>query len=126
MAQEVTMKKIFHFIIFLMVATAILFLAVPVAAQAKQERRHQQHRRNGDIWVGCIVDAPATTWESAFSKALATGNSEDRSCWVNRQKGWWILHWTEKTPVVTVKSDSKESAQSSALFSIHRARSVVQ
>ena len=109
--------KTFRFVMFLVVAVAILFVAIPTAAQTKQ--RHQ-HRQNGDIWVGCVADVPATTWESALFNALSVGNKENRSCWINRQRGWWIFHWIEKTPVVTFKKGGKEPAKSSALFSIHR------
>jgi len=82
---------------FLAVAVAVLFLTVSTAAQTKQGH---QHRRNGDVWVGCVADAPATTWERALFNALSIGDKENRSCWVSRQRGWWVFHRTKKFPVV--------------------------
>jgi hypothetical protein len=88
-------------VIFLAIAVAIVLLAMP-AALAKQGQP-QPHRQKGDVWVGCIANAPATTWEKAFFEAASVGNKEGRSCWVNRQTGWWVFRKTKKMPVVTLR-----------------------
>jgi hypothetical protein len=96
MARRKAMKSRFWII-----ALAIMLLALP-AALAKQEQ-HQRHYQRGDVWVGCVANAQATTLEKAFFEAASIGNKESRSCWVSRQTGWWIFRKTKKMPIVTFK-----------------------
>jgi hypothetical protein len=90
--------------IILAIAVAITLLAIPPAAA--QQGQPQRHYQKGDVWVGCVANAPATSWNSAFFEALSIGNKEHRSCWINQQRGWWLFHWTRRVPVVTVKKMS--------------------
>jgi len=87
--------------IFWAIAIAVVLLAMP-AALAKQGQS-QRHYQRGDIWVGCVANAPAVTWENAFFGALSVSNDEYRSCWINQQQGWWFFRWTKRMPIVTVK-----------------------
>jgi hypothetical protein len=99
MARRKAMKS--RLVMFLAIAIAIVLLAMP-AALAKQGQP-QRHHQNGDIWVGCVANAQATTWEKAFFEAASVGNKEDRSCWISRQTGWWVFRKTKKMPIVTLK-----------------------
>ncbi len=104
---EETMKNL-RMIVLWAITMTILLLAMP-SALAKQGK---PHREKGDVWVGCIVNAPATTWEKAFTEAFSIGNEEGRSCWVNHQKSWWFIRWIEKIPIVRVTKTAKEPTAS--------------
>ncbi len=108
------MKKQYLFLFIIVAVMTIFILTMPTAAA---QQGHRWHRRNGDVWVGCITNPPATTWENALMEALSIGSKENRSCWVNRQKGWWIFHRIEKFPVVTViQKKTIESRRHRRLF----------
>jgi hypothetical protein len=62
MARRKAMK--IRLVMFWAIAIAIMLLAMP-AALAKQGQSQRHHQR-GDIWVGCVANAPAVTWEKAF------------------------------------------------------------
>jgi hypothetical protein len=114
-------------VIFWAIAVAIMLLAMPLAVA--QQGQPQRHYQRGDIWVGCVANAPPTAWESALFEALSVGNKENRSCWINQQRGWWFFRWTKRMPVITVRkvtAPQNGPAVSSVLFSIHQPRSVVQ
>lgn len=76
----------------LWILTAVLILAVP-AALAQQTQK--PHRHNGDIWVGCVKNAPPTTVEQALNDVVSIANRENRSCWVSQRQGWLFLHRTK-------------------------------
>jgi hypothetical protein len=99
MARRKAMKS--RLAIFWAIAIAVVLLAMP-AALAKQGQS-QRHYQRGDIWVGCVANAPATTWEKAFFEAASIGEKEARSCWVDRRTGWWVFCKTKKTSVITLK-----------------------
>jgi hypothetical protein len=116
------MRNIRVVLLWVMILVALL-LAMPQAL-AGQKR---QHHGKDDVWVGCVKDAPATTLGNALDDAVATGDREGRSCWINHRKGWWIFRRTEKMPII--KSKRKKSAKgptSSALYPIRSSQSVIQ
>jgi|GEM_PF-2548093 hypothetical protein len=78
------------------VALMLLFV---MPARAKQGEKHLRHHV-GDVWVGCVQNDPTTTVEEALTKAFSIGNKENRTCWVNQKKGWWIFHRIQRSYIV--------------------------
>jgi hypothetical protein len=114
MARREAMKN--RLVILWAIAIAIMLLAMPAASA--QQGRPQHHYQTGDLWVGCVANAPTMAWEDALAEALSVGNKENRSCWINQQRGWWFLRWTKRISVITVRKTAlqKGSAVSSIPF----------